>query len=61
MRFYIKVTQASKGRRDESRFNVHRKALRLLKGHGARWLNNEWLPAYAPDLNLVVAMWSCIM
>jgi transposase len=41
------------------RFNVHRKAVRLLKEHGARWLSMEWLPAYAPDLNPVEAMWSC--
>ena len=24
-----------------------------------RWLHVEWLPAYAPDLNPVEAMWSC--
>lgn len=41
------------------RFNVHRKAARLLKEHGAGWLTIEWLPAYAPDLNPVEAMWSC--
>ena len=39
--------------------NVHRKAARLLKEHGANWLTIEWLPAYAPDLNPVEAMWSC--
>lgn len=41
------------------RFNVHRKAIRLLREQGARWLHVEWLPAYAPDLNPVEAMWSC--
>jgi transposase len=41
------------------RFNVHRKAARLLQEQGARWLTVEWLPAYAPDLNPVEAMWSC--
>ena len=41
------------------RFNVHRKAIRLLQESGARWLRVEWLPAYAPDLNPVEAMWSC--
>src|SRR3954451_23320641 len=33
------------------RFNVHRKAARLLNEQGAGWLTIEWLPAYAPDLN----------
>jgi transposase len=41
------------------RFNVHRKAARLLQEQGASWLSMEWLPAYAPDLNPVEAMWSC--
>lgn len=41
------------------RFNVHRKAARLLKEQGADWAAFEWLPAYAPDLNPVEAMWSC--
>jgi transposase len=41
------------------RFNVHRKAIRLLQESGATWLQAEWLPAYAPDLNPVEAMWSC--
>lgn len=41
------------------RFNVHRKAARLLKEQGASWLTIEWLPAYAPDLNPVEGMWSC--
>jgi len=41
------------------RFNVHRKAIRLLEESGATWLCAEWLPAYAPDLNPVEALWSC--
>lgn len=41
------------------RFNVHRKAIRLLQESGAGWLSVEWLPGYAPDLNPVEAMWSC--
>ncbi len=41
------------------RFNVHRKAIRLLEEQKARWLSVEWLPAYAPDLNPVEGMWSC--
>jgi transposase len=41
------------------RFNVHRKAIRLLQESESAWLQVEWLPAYAPDLNPVEAMWSC--
>lgn len=41
------------------RFNVHRKAVRLLEEGGSPWMSAEWLPAYAPDLNPVEAMWSC--
>jgi transposase len=41
------------------RFNVHRKAIRLLRNSGASWLSVEWLPSYAPDLNPVEAMWGC--
>ena len=41
------------------RFNVHRKAARLLQEQGAGWATFEWLPAYAPDLNPIEAMWSC--
>ena len=36
-----------------------RKAIRLLEESGATWLCAEWLPAYAPDLNPVEALWSC--
>lgn len=41
------------------RFNVHRAAVRQLQEAGADWLQVEWLPAYAPDLNPVEALWSC--
>ena len=41
------------------RWNVHRSAIRRLQETGARWLEAEWLPAYAPELNPVEAMWSC--
>jgi putative transposase len=40
------------------RLNVHRSAVRRLQQRGATWLDVEWLPAYAPDLNPVEAMWS---
>lgn len=40
------------------RLNVHRSAVRRLRQRGAKWLEIEWLPAYAPDLNPVEAMWS---
>ena len=39
------------------RLNVHRSAVRQLRDAGASWLKVEWLPAYAPDLNPVEAMW----
>lgn len=39
------------------RLNVHRTAVRQLREAGARWLKVEWLPAYAPDLNPVEAVW----
>ena len=42
------------------RLNVHRSAVRQLKDRSAPWLEVEWLPAYAPDLNPVEAMWSCM-
>jgi transposase len=41
------------------RFNVHRRAVRLLSEQATGWLTAQWLPAYAPDLNSVEAMWSC--
>jgi transposase len=40
------------------RLNVHRAAVRRLHERGATWLDVEWLPAYAPDLNPVEALWS---
>lgn len=40
------------------RLNVHRSAVRKLHEHGATWLHIAWLPAYAPDLNSVEALWS---
>ncbi len=41
------------------RFNVHRSAIRQLQERRTPWLDAEWLPAYAPDLNPVEALWSC--
>lgn len=40
------------------RLNVHRAAVRQLREAGADWLTVEWLPAYAPDLNPVEAVWN---
>jgi transposase len=40
------------------RLNVHRSAVRKLQERGAKWLDVEWLPGYAPDLNSVEALWS---
>jgi len=40
------------------RYNVHKKAIRLLQEQGANWLHVELLPAYAPDLNPVEAAWN---
>jgi len=40
------------------RLNVHRSAVRQLRAAGARWLDVEWLPPYAPELNPVEAVWS---
>ena len=40
------------------RLNVHRAAVCELHGRGAAWLDVEWLPAYAPDLNPVEALWT---
>ena len=39
------------------RLSVHRSAVRRLQEQGADWLSVEWLPAYAPDLNPVEAVW----
>jgi hypothetical protein len=40
------------------RLTVHRSAVRRLHGRGATWPDVEWLPANAPDLNPVEALWS---
>lgn len=40
------------------RLSVHRAAVRKMRARGVRWLHVEWLPAYAPDLNPVEALWS---
>ena len=40
------------------RYSVHRKAVRLLQEAGCDWLEVEWLPAYAPDLNPVEMVWN---
>jgi len=40
------------------RLNVNRSAVRQLREQGADWLTVEWLPAYAPDLNPVEAIWN---
>ena len=40
------------------RWNVHRKAVRVLREDGADWLVPEWLPAYAPDLNPAEQVWN---
>ena len=40
------------------RLNVHRSAVKQLQQQGTQWLTVEWLPAYAPDLNPVEAIWN---
>ena len=40
------------------RYNVHRKAVRLLQEKHPRWFEAEWLPAYAPELNPVEQVWN---
>lgn len=39
------------------RWNGHRKAVRLLFEEEVDWLQVEWLPAYAPELNPVELLW----
>ena len=39
------------------RWNVHRKAARLLFARFGRRITFEWLPAYSPDLNPVEGVW----
>lgn len=40
------------------RYSAHRKAVRLLQESGVKWIEVEWLPAYAPDLNPVEMIWN---
>lgn len=40
------------------RSSVHRSAARLLREGGCQWLQVEYLPSYAPDLNPVEGLWS---
>lgn len=40
------------------RWGVHRRAVRELEEHGIPWLQVEWLPGYAPDLNPVEHIWN---
>lgn len=40
------------------RWSVHRKAARLLREQGCDWLQLEWLPGYAPDLDPVEWIWN---
>jgi transposase len=40
------------------RYSVHKKAVRLIEETGGGWLRVEYLPAYAPELNPVEALWS---
>jgi transposase len=41
------------------RSGPHRKAARLLRAGGSRWLRIEWLPPYAPELNPAEQIWNC--
>jgi transposase len=40
------------------RYTAHRKAVRLLREAGVDWLEVEWLPAYAPELNPSEMIWN---
>ena len=40
------------------RYSVHRKAIRLLRDKHPDWIDVEWLPAYAPELNPVEQIWN---
>ncbi len=40
------------------RWSAHRKAVRLLEEAKVNWLEVEWLPPYAPDLNPVEMVWN---
>ena len=39
------------------RYSVHRKGIRVLREEHPDWLEVEWLPAYAPELNPVEGVW----
>lgn len=40
------------------RLPAHRSAVRQLQQAGSRWLDVDWLPTYAPDLDPVENLWS---
>lgn len=40
------------------RLGAHRGAVRRLENEGCRWLDVEWLPPYAPDLNPDEQVWN---
>jgi len=40
------------------RYSVHRKAIRIMQEAGVDWLEVEWLPSYAPELNPVEMLWN---
>lgn len=40
------------------RYSAHRKAVRLLREEHPDWLEVEWLPASAPELNPVEMVWN---
>ena len=40
------------------RYSVHRKAIRLLRDKHPDWIDVQWLPAYAPELNPVEQIWN---
>lgn len=40
------------------RLRAHRSAVRWLQETGCSWLDVEWLPAYAPDLDPVENLWT---
>jgi transposase len=40
------------------RYSVHRGAIKRLREAGADWLEVEWLPPYAPDLNPDEQVWN---